>query len=381
MRKLALILLNTVIVLLAFELLARAILWRADPDQPAAQAGFSYSAAGAGDLAPNLDVVELLMPARPYRLQTNSAGLRNTDEINPDPAVIRVLALGDSFVYGLYVHNLDTFPARLEERLNEKLAASVQVLNAAVPGYTIADQLSYLRDKGLGLEPDLVVLGFYTNDIFDFYPPIREHFAREVVLAQAARPPAERSPVESFLRDHLALYAAYRRLREAAGQAQIEAEVNRITPTVPGLEQTYRDLTFLKPGDYPQEWQAYEHTLRETLALLRDRGIPAALVAFPDLAQMPVDGGLPDIPQQMLARVLASEGTPFLDLLPVYRAQGDITSLYLMYYSDAAPRDPNRADAAVMQYAGDGHPSPYGHRVAAWALADLLIERGLVPPA
>ncbi len=379
MRKLTLILLNTLVVLLVFELLARAILWRSDLAPPTAQAGFSFSASGSGDLAPNLDVVEVLMPARPYRLQTNSAGLRNAEEVNPDPAVFRVLALGDSFVYGLYVHNLDTFPARLEERLNEKLAAPVQVLNAAVPGYTIADQLSYLRDKGLTLEPDLVVFGFYTNDIFDFYPPIREHFAREVVLAQAARPPAQPPPLEAFLRDHVALYTAYRRLRDAAGQAQIEAEINRVTPTLPGLEQVYRDLTFLKPDAYPQEWQAYERTLRETLALLRERGIPAALVAFPDLAQMPVDGGLPAVPQQMLARVLESEDTPFLDLLPIYRQQGEITSLYLMYYSDSTPRDPNRADAAVMQYAGDGHPSPYGHRVAAWALADLLIERGLTP--
>jgi hypothetical protein len=32
-----------------------------------------------------------------------------------------------------------------------------------------------------------------------------------------------------------------------------------------------------------------------------------------------------------------------------------------------------------MIYSGDGHPSPYGHLVAARALADLLIERGLLP--
>lgn len=377
-----LIFINTLVVLLVFELLARAILWRSEISAaPPAQQGFGYSAGGYGDLLPNLDVVERLMPVRPYWLKTNSVGLRNTDEVNDNPDVFRVLAVGDSFMYGMYVHNPETFPARLEETLNQRLDMPVQVLNAGVPGYTIADELDYLKAKGLALNPDLVIFGFYTNDVFDFYPTMRQYFARPVVLGYAETPPAPPTPLQAFLRDNVALYSAYRRLRGQVGQAQIEAEVNRVTPTVPGLQRTYQDLTFLTPDapEFQDEWQAYEATLREAFALLRERGIPAVMIAWPDLSQMPAEGAMPDVPQQALARITGDERVPFLDLLPVYREAGDITNLYLMYYNPNAQVDLNAPDAAVQMYSGDGHPSAFGHLVAARALADVLAENRLLP--
>lgn len=376
-----LILINTLVILLVFELLARAILWRSDiSGTPPVQQGFGYSTGGYGDLLPNLDVVERLMPARPYWLRTNSVGLRNTDELNDDPNVFRVLTIGDSFMYGMYVHNPETFPARLEETLNQRLNTPVQVLNAGVPGYTIADEMDYLKEKGLALQPDLVIFGFYTNDIFDLYPTMRQYFARSVVLGYAETAPSQ-SPLQAFLGDHVALYSLYQRLRGQVGRAQIKAEVNRITPTVPGLEQVYKDITFLKPDapEYQDVWQAYEATLREAFALLKEQNIPAVMIAWPDLSQMPLDGGMPDVPQRALARITDDEDVPFLDLLPVYREVGDITSLYLMYYNPNAQVDLNAPDAAVQIYSGDGHPSAYGHLAAARAMADLLAGYKLLP--
>ncbi|NWG16023.1 MAG: hypothetical protein HXY41_05250 [Chloroflexi bacterium] len=379
LRIAALVLLNTLVILLVFEVLARAILWHSPARSNPSPAGFGFSAGGYGDLLPNLDTGERLMPTRPYHLQTNSVGLRNTDELRED--AFRILAVGDSFVYGMYVHNRETFPARLEEVLNQRLETRVQVLNAGVPGYTIADELEYLYQKGLALKPNLVILGFYTNDIFDFYPVMREYFSRSVVLGFASSPAQPASTLQIFLRDNLAVYNLWLHLRGQYEQRQIEAEVNRVTPTVPGLHRAYQDLTFLKPDapEFAGEWQAYESALRETLALLAERGIPAAMVAWPDLSQIPRDGGLPDAPQRMLARVTAETDTPFLDLLPVYRAAGDIPTLYLMYYDPDAPADPTAPDAAVLRYRGDGHPSAYGHQVAAQAMAELLIQNGLVP--
>lgn len=382
LRITLLLLINTLVILIALELLARAALWRsALTDTPAAPPGFGYSTGGYGDLLPNLDVVERLLPAHPYWLKTNSVGLRNTDELNDDPDVFRVLAVGDSFMYGMYVHNPLTFPARLEETLNERLKTRVQVLNAGMPGYTITDELAYLRDKGLALQPDLVILGFYTNDVFDLYPTMRQYFARPVVMQAAQTPPTPATPLQAFLRDNVALYSLLRQLRGQVGQAQLEAEINRVTPTVPGLHRTYQDLTFLTPDapEFQAEWQTYEAALRETFALLREHDIPAAMIAWPDLSQLPTDGGLPDVPQRALARITGDEGVPFLDLLPVYRAAGNIPELYLMAYNPNAQVDPAAPDAAVQRYSGDGHPSPYGHLVAARALADVLIENGIVP--
>lgn len=361
------------VILLLAEVLARVVLWHS-PDRPT-EAEFGYSPTGYGDLAPNLNRVERLYPIRPYLLQTNSAGLRNDAEIDDD--AIRILAIGDSFTYGMYVHNHETFPARLEERLRE-LGENVQVLNAGVPGYTISDSLDYLREKGLALEPDVVILGEYTNDVFDFYPPMREVMARSVLLQTAAHP-VEISPAEKFLKENVALYTALQRLRAQYGQAQIEAQVNRVTPTVPGLQQVYQDITFLRPQDYPDEWAAYERALREMIALLRERGIPLVITLFPDVAQLPAGSTLPDVPQQALARIAEDTGTPFIDMLPVFREVGDVQSLYLMYYNPNAQIDPNAPDAAIMRYSGDGHPTPYAYLLTGRLLADLLLTQNLLP--
>lgn len=379
LRTLFIIGLVTILFGFALEVIARAVIWRTEYLPPVSASGFAYSASGLGDLAPGLDSVERILPNRPYHLQTNSVGLRNIAEVDNDPATFRILALGDSFTYGYYVHNEEAWPSRLEEILNQRLAVPVQVFNAGVPGYTIVDELDYLRDKGLKLEPDLVVIGFYTNDIFDFYPQIRAYFARSVIMQQAVLPDAvPANPLITFLRQNSALYRELARLRAST---QVQDEINRITPTIPGLEQLYRDMLFYNPDkpEYADKWHSYDQYFREMVAHLSGRGIPLVLIAFPDLAEMPLSGGLPDRPQQFLAQLTAETGTPYLDLLPVFREQGDIQSLYLMYYNPAAQVDPVAPDAFVQSLTGDGHPSPFGHLVAARALADLLMDLALVP--
>src|SRR5262249_48072666 len=154
----------TACMLSSAELVARAILWRSSAVTDRVEVAFGFSPGGYGDLLPNIDSVERLYPSRPYHLKTNSVGLRNNEELVLNPNVYRILAIGDSYTYGFYVHNEETFPARLEERLYELREAHFQVLNAGIPGYTIEDELSYLKDKGLKLNPKLVILGVYTND-------------------------------------------------------------------------------------------------------------------------------------------------------------------------------------------------------------------------
>src|SRR5688572_1130655 len=208
-----LILVITACMLSSAELIARAILWRSTAVTDRVEVAFGFSPGGAGDLLPSINSVERLYPLRPYHLQTNSAGLRNSEEINDDPNVFRILAIGDSFTFGFYVHNEESFPARLQERLNELRETRFQVLNAGIPGYTIEDELSYLKDKGLNLKPDLVVLGVYTNDIFDLTPDMRQYFARSVVLAQTSPAAAAPDSLRVFLRDNVALYSLWRNIR------------------------------------------------------------------------------------------------------------------------------------------------------------------------
>jgi hypothetical protein len=369
----------TLLMLLFAEATARVLLWRSEGAAQRVEVSFGFSTSGYGDLLPNIDSVERLYPTRPYYLRTNSVGLRNVDELNPDENVLRILAIGDSFTYGFYVHNHEAFPARLEERLNELLPRRVQVLNAGIPGYTLEDEWAYLQDKGLALNPDIVILGVYTNDIFDLHPTMRQYFARNVVLAQA-QTIATPSGVREWLQNNVALYSLWRLVRYGYVEWQVEEQVGQIIPYLPDMMQLYENITFLQP-DSPENrpfWEKYEALLDEMAMALKERNIPLVLVAFPDLMQHPTEKNMPDVPQQFLQRITAENDVFYLDMLPVLRQAGDIATVYLMYYNPDNTGDPNAPGAGSMMYSGDGHLSVYGNLVTARTLADMLIQQGLV---
>ncbi len=71
-----------------------------------------------------------------------------------------VLAVGDSFAYGVFVSDTETWPAYLERNLGKR------VINAGVPGYGV-DQI-YLRAETLikKYRPRVLIYSFISNDIW-----------------------------------------------------------------------------------------------------------------------------------------------------------------------------------------------------------------------
>lgn len=98
-------------------------------------------------------------------LRTNRIGLRG-----PEPradGARRILAVGDSCTFGWRVSEAESYPAQLEAVLNRRAGGDrYQVINAGVPGYTSYQGLVYLRERGLALRPEIVVIGFGFNDTF-----------------------------------------------------------------------------------------------------------------------------------------------------------------------------------------------------------------------
>jgi hypothetical protein len=105
-----------------------------------------------------------------YDVATNAFGYRGTApaRIEPQPGVVRVLVLGDSFAFGLGVSGDETFPARLGGELHES-AAPADVVNAGYhDGYSPDAYYAYLRREGVQLRPAIVVVTLYAaNDIED----------------------------------------------------------------------------------------------------------------------------------------------------------------------------------------------------------------------
>jgi hypothetical protein len=100
----------------------------------------------------------------------NSLELRDPREYSlaKGPRTFRILVLGDSVTFGhgsVYEH---TYPSLLEQQLKAwRPDVEWQVWNAAVPGYNTSQELAHLREVGPRFQPDLVIVGFFPNDLVD----------------------------------------------------------------------------------------------------------------------------------------------------------------------------------------------------------------------
>jgi hypothetical protein len=123
----------------------------------------------------------------------NSLGLRDDREyaLAKTPGTFRILVLGDSVTFGHGSVAEHTYPRLLEGLLRDwRPEVDWQVWNAAVPGYNTSQELAQLLELGPIARPDLVVVGFYENDVvdnFDVAPPGPFTIAATAVRAFAQR--------------------------------------------------------------------------------------------------------------------------------------------------------------------------------------------------
>lgn len=134
----------------------------------------------------------------------NRLGFRDDREyaLDKSPRTFRIIVLGDSVTFGhgsVFEH---AYPRLLENQLRAwRPAVDWQVWNLGVPGYNTSQELAQLLDVGPAFQPDLVVVGFFENDIVG-------NFA--VAPASAAR--RLRSGVLSWLYRHVYSIELYKRV-------------------------------------------------------------------------------------------------------------------------------------------------------------------------
>jgi hypothetical protein len=213
------------------------------------------------------------------RCESNSLGLRDEEiPVQKPRGEIRLLTIGDSTVLGFGVRADQTFSDRLEKSLRKTAHAPVQVINAGIPGYTSCQSLLYLRDRGLELHPDVVIVETNFNDrraVFpDGAPDSEAHF----------RSTYRKIRWREFL-DHSTAYALFQNLLLSAGDV---------------LSRGYADYRRISVDAPPRvSLRAYEENMREIVRLARDAGASVILVGLPD---WPEESGPVKVDSALVAR-------------------------------------------------------------------------------
>ena len=142
------------------------------------------------------EVADLMVPRPGYEvtgnrinIKINSLGFRG-DEFSRTkrPDTIRIVCLGASTTFNAEVtSNHATWPHQLQQLLRDAYpGVSIEVINAAVGGYTSAENLRNLEYRVLPLDPDLVIYYEANNEIVK---DTREVAVRKGISAQRQAPP------------------------------------------------------------------------------------------------------------------------------------------------------------------------------------------------
>jgi lysophospholipase L1-like esterase len=326
----------------------------------------------------------------------NSKGLREREYAYEKPAgVFRVLVLGDSLTTSLEVPLEQTWHELLEAEVNKAGGGSgrVEVIAAAIQGWSTDQQYLYYLHEGFKYTPDIVLVQFYANDIYgngvevqkltrvptETNKPFFVLDEGRLVLTDPFRteppPPQTAGPVErakAVLRDHLRTYRLAAQVRQGPER--------RRNPRVPFCYQ-YDGIPpelYTYAPDFPPEYKAawavtgrlFEELKNETakrgqrLAVLyipdRRQVLPGqwqrTLDCWPAAAQLSWDL---DKPNHSLESALAQLQTPYLDPTETFRQKA-------------------RAGQSIY-FETDWHLNPAGHRFVASLLLDWLRSESLIP--
>ncbi|GEM_PF-1655504 len=102
-------------------------------------------------------------------VQYSSKGLNDEEYAYPKPeGTGRIIILGDSFTEAIQVERGSNFCEILENELNDTRAPEkTEVINMGVSGYSPILEYLYLKNEGLKYDPDMVILCFFMNDVYE----------------------------------------------------------------------------------------------------------------------------------------------------------------------------------------------------------------------
>jgi hypothetical protein len=291
-----------------------------------------------------------------YTVETNSQGFRG-GEWDPSPRRKNVVILGDSFAFGWGVSWSETLGQVLERELRE-MDPSWQVINLAMPGWSIREAVAALELYRDALKPRAVIYVFCPNDIDGMTPPLPDG---TYDLAYHPPPGAERIFADLVRRNQ----PDYRSLKKWVYQSYLKAFHARFVR--PLLSRRIRQSMRVDPPpaghDFPPPLEAAEppdspetRFLRYGLGRIRAAAGDAELILTTTSDKSIVYKA--DRPENLrwVLRDFSREAphTRFVDFEEFVRKTPDGRKFYLDF---------------------DDHWSPAGHAAAAGRIVPLLLEK------
>jgi lysophospholipase L1-like esterase len=283
------------------------------------------------------------VPGLSYRASINDLGYRGAPLARqPEPDEVRILFIGDSVIFGSFVDDDETLPARIEGLLSDRCGAPVRTVNAGLEGSTIRDHVEIVQ-RSLDIDPHLIVVTFSENDIRELIGPSMWLQLEDNRRTKSGFPLRHIYPVAR----HTALWNLALRVRTVLRQQQVDSELTDGAPIAPdGIGASADDSPLV--GTARERYRTLLAGLREAMATA---GIPIVFAIYP--SHLTVYGGW-DSDQHEWATAMGRElGLPTLSFLEPIARDG-------------------RPDSVLYLLPQDGRPSAEGYRITAEYLENDL---------
>jgi lysophospholipase L1-like esterase len=241
---------------------------------------------------------------------------------------LRVLCLGDSNTYGLYLEDREkeAYPQQLEALWNARVAApKLEVLNLGYPGTNSSRLARDLPRLLEALRPDILILMVGVNDFWTVPFPLDE--------AQATRPKA------SFLARHSLVHRLFYLIRRGRLADQIEfvedpqGDLARGARPKARLGDVEFDMSFVRaePGLWGDA-QGLRQNLRLLVEQARAAGTDVYLMSYPAQRNFYIPAN------QAIASVAFETQVPLIELAAAFQPSCPTSDCPEMLYPDGHPK-------------------------------------------
>ncbi len=257
------------------------------------------------------------------KVSLNNFGYRGGKlDLEKKAGILRIYSLGDSYTYGWYLDQGNSYPDILEKLVNQEFPGKVEVINASQPGFSPQEELERFENDGSLFSPDVVTIGINIFDLMD----------------KEFKPTAEKSPVLSNSKlFQLTFGNADRRRIDLANRDEIRRVLEEASPQL----------------------QKFKDRLSKLNELVKATGGKLVLIVFPEF-----NPSNPNEPYRFvkfhedMKKIAADQGIILVDFFEVFSKIDDKKSLVL-----------NPVDS---------HPSAFAHQLAAEELKKKLDLKGII---